>query len=324
MKDLDRKHQTTIDIYTVKHNPQSLSRSSGVKSRGNSKKRDGSNSASKEKYDRALNVSCFTNDFKDFKSSLQMTCSDSSTPVRGSKGEFKLNKERMSTIIDIHNNSMDTKRPSSYSKQKKFISRNTQLKESRTSKDESMVTVIERKIMERLKVTERSKFDQTVLEQRFSIIEDCMNSSICKLIRLNFIGEIYPALQSTMKILLDEIKNLFQKQERSFHISLDATKQEATKYLLDLQQNELALATRTQELETLKKSMSSEIKTLKEQHKKEVQKLNQELKRKNSELMANMKKFIMHEIDLDEYNITSDDFRQTKIGSKGMYLSHKF
>lgn len=93
------------------------------------------------------------------------------------KGE----RSSFNSFIDIQNNNLDTKRPSSYNKQKKIISRNTTLKVSRTSKDETMVNIIERKIMQRLKETERAKFDENVLEQRFQIIQECMNISICKL-----------------------------------------------------------------------------------------------------------------------------------------------
>jgi hypothetical protein len=75
---------------------------------------------------------------------------------------------------------MDTKRPNSYSKPKGFISRNSTLKVSRTTKDEAMVNMVEKRLVQRLKETERTKFSNNILEQRFSIIEECLQSSICK------------------------------------------------------------------------------------------------------------------------------------------------
>ena len=61
------------------------------------------------------------------------------------------------------------------------------------------------------------------------------------------------------------------------------------------------------------KSLNSEIISLKEKHNEEIAKLNKNLSKKNSEIVGKLKKFIIQDIDLDEYNITSDDFRPTSI-----------
>ena len=123
---------------------------------------------------------------------MHQSYSDSSTPARESKPENRhvmhknldlakmgnshisplIPKEMNYQMLDLQNSCLDTKRPNSYSKQKKFISRNTTLKVSRTSKEETMVNIIERKIIQKLKETERAKFSSNLLEQRFGLIED--------------------------------------------------------------------------------------------------------------------------------------------------------
>lgn len=73
------------------------------------------------------------------------------------------------------------------------------------------------------------------------------------------------------------------------------------------------LKTQQKEFDKTVKKLNSEIFSLKEQHKEELARFNKELDKKNTEIVGKLKKFIMQDIDLDEYNITSDDFRTTSI-----------
>lgn len=73
------------------------------------------------------------------------------------------------------------------------------------------------------------------------------------------------------------------------------------------------LKTQQKEFDKTVKKLNSEIFSLKERHKEEIAKFSQELDKKNTEIVGKLKKFIMQDIDLDEYNITSDDFRPTSI-----------
>ena len=129
------------------------------------------------------------------------------------------------------------------------------------------------------------------------------------------IGEIYPALQTTMKILVDEIKGLFERQKCTFQYELDQERLRVTKLLEEISVKNDEIDRKTLELGKLQIKATSEVKALKEQHANEVAKLNLELKKKNAEILSQLKTFIIQEIDLDEYNITSDDFRTVEKGT---------
>jgi hypothetical protein len=73
------------------------------------------------------------------------------------------------------------------------------------------------------------------------------------------------------------------------------------------------LKTQQKDFDNTLKKMNSEIFALKEQHQKEISKFTNELKMKNADIVGQLKKFIVQDIDLDEYNITSDDYRPTSI-----------
>jgi hypothetical protein len=73
--------------------------------------------------------------------------------------------------INIDSQTIDTKRPSIYSKQKKFKTRNDQLKVSKTTKEETVVNSIERMIVQKLKRTQRA-FGTNVVEERLKLIEE--------------------------------------------------------------------------------------------------------------------------------------------------------
>ena len=129
------------------------------------------------------------------------------------------------------------------------------------------------------------------------------------------IGEIYPALQTTMKILVDEIKGLFERQKCTFQYELDQERLRVTKLLEEISVKNDEIDRKTLELGKLQIKATSEVKALKEQHANEVVKLNLELKKKNAEIVSQLKTFIIQDIDLDEYNITSDDFRTVEKGT---------
>ena len=52
------------------------------------------------------------------------------------------------------------------------------------------------------------------------------------------------------------------------------------------------------------------------EHEREITSLNKKLEMKNNELLLKMEDFIMNKLDLDEYNLTSDDFRSSEQESK--------
>ena len=340
--------------------------------------------------DRALKMSCLVSDLKDMNRSLEAknlesTYSDTSTPARrtiGLASSKRFNQDSIQNFIDIQNNSMDTKRLNSYTKQKKwgrwsrsqelttqlsyytfmhllitkdyfirfgkplqqllecsiilatcvcqnlmqyivselkspkFISRNSTLKISKTTKVDTLVNSVEKKLVQRLKETERSMFDENILEQRFSIIEECMKYSICKLTLILYLGEIYPWLKSTMGILLGEIRGLFEKQYIKFESEVKQEKQLSQTFHKDLLETQSNLEVSKQDFEKMQKRLQSEINSLKQNHQKEVEKLDKELGKKNSDIMGQLKKYIIQDIDLDEYNITSDDFRPTMINEQ--------
>lgn len=191
MKDLDKKQKSAIEIYSLNRSKQSNSKHSILRSSEGSKPRDHSSGTKKERAaERRLNMTLFTTELSEIKNTIEnpglnTTFSDNSTPVRGNKCDMSVqyfDKNTIRSLIGNQNNSMDTKRPNSYSRPKAFISRNSTLKVSRTTKDEAMVNMVEKRLIQRLKETERSKFSSNILEQRYSIIEECLQSSICKLI----------------------------------------------------------------------------------------------------------------------------------------------
>jgi predicted ArsR family transcriptional regulator len=263
------------------------------------------------KGEQTLNMSCFNNSLGLNKSfdpnSFISTYSDVSTPARdatmNTSVKHKFSKESLGSGLDSQDN---TKRPSSYSKYK-LKAKKAQLKVSRTSKQEAMVNVIERRIIQELKKTERVSEGSEHLHNRIKVIEECLTKSIV---------DIYPALQSTMNILADEVRNLFAKQENSYENEMNLFETTSKRHLDQLKEKEIELKSQQKVHEQSISKLTSEIFQLSQKHEKEVLQLQKELQKKNSEIVGQMKKFILQDIDLDEYNITSDDFRPTSLSLK--------
>lgn len=71
------------------------------------------------------------------------------------------------------------------------------------------------------------------------------------------------------------------------------------------------------DLEKKLKESNHKIELLNLEHKREVSCLKSELDKKNEEISEKLENFIMHKLDLDAYNITSDDFRDAKNDKEG-------
>lgn len=103
------------------------------------------------------------------------------------------------------------------------------------------------------------------------------------------LGEIYPSLQSTIKILLDEIKGLFEKQNIKFESELNEEMKIKEKLFKENQELKHQLFESKHNFDKMHKRMISELTSLKEQHKIEVEKLKKELAKKNSEVIGQLK-----------------------------------
>jgi FtsZ-binding cell division protein ZapB len=96
-------------------------------------------------------------------------------------------------------------------------------------------------------------------------------------------------LQSTIKILLDEIKGLFEKQNIKFENELNDERKAREKLYIESQELKHQLFESKHNFDKKYKSMVSELTSLKEQHKEEVEKLNRELQKKNSKIFGQLK-----------------------------------
>lgn len=63
------------------------------------------------------------------------------------------------------------------------------------------------------------------------------------------------------------------------------------------------------DFDSYKLDFSAKYDALKHDYEKQIKVLKDRLVQKNDEITKQLKSFIMKDIDLDEYNITSDDFR---------------
>jgi len=70
------------------------------------------------------------------------------------------------------------------------------------------------------------------------------------------------------------------------------------------------------ELEKQLKKVSHQLELNKTKNRKEISNLNSRLQKKNNELAEQMENFIMNKLDLDAYNLTSDDLRSSGSRSK--------
>lgn len=68
---------------------------------------------------------------------------------------------------------------------------------------------------------------------------------------------------------------------------------------------------RIYELEKQFKEVKHKLELNKLEHEREVSEMKGQLEKKNDEIVEQMENFIMHKLDLDEYNITSDDLRSS-------------
>jgi len=208
MKDLDKKHKATVEIYTINNQFSNKTRDSS--------KRGGSSSGKKNFEEKIfnqknfndlslLNKSCdrtlardskkstmkldnlssdisFTKEFATI-NAFSNTYSDASTPVRDPCGESSLCQKiskgrRIRPELDLNSHAIETKRSRSYSKQKKIISRNPKIKVSKTSKEDTLINMMEKKLLKILRDSSNKDFTPKDIQERLFLIEECMKGSI--------------------------------------------------------------------------------------------------------------------------------------------------
>jgi hypothetical protein len=137
--------------------------------------------------------------------------------------------------------------------------------------------------------------------------EDYTFQKVCT---TNHTDEVSPVYPDVSNCLTQERCKKCQADRESFSVLINKTRAQEVE-IEGYKRREAEYKDRIYELEKQYKEVKHKLELSKLEHERQISEMKGQLEKKNDEIVEQMENFIMNKLDLDEYNLTSDDLRSS-------------